>query len=414
MNKTINYIDLFAGAGGLSEGFIRAGFNPIAHVEMDKAACNTILTRTAYHQLKGTADFDHYISYIKGEGIAREELYKLLPENKRKSVINLPIGDETNPEIFNQIDKLKGNQTVDLIIGGPPCQAYSVVGRGALKHKNTDDRKTLYIQYGKFLERYQPNMFVFENVPGILSSEKGLHFNNLTEYFRSLGYAVQAETLNAYDYDVVQNRKRVIIIGWRNELNLTYPTFIPSENNYTRDDIFSDLPAIVAGDDSRFHYYSSSPSEYLKRTEIRNGLNFVTQHITRPHNSRDLEIYKLAIEKLEIGIKLTNDQIPEGSRTQKNVSDFLDRFKVVDEKPHTMIAHIAKDGHHYIHPDKTQLRSISVREAARIQSFPDDYYFEGIKENQPRTAAYRQIGNAVPPMMAEKIAKQILNVLENV
>jgi len=410
----MNFIDLFAGAGGLSEGFIRAGFTPIAHVEMDEAACNTLLTRTVYHHTHNTPDFEKYLSYIKGDVITRNELYALLPNEKRESVINLPIGDKYNSTIFSKIDALRGNQTVDLIIGGPPCQAYSVVGRGALKHKNTDDRKTLYLQYGKFLERYQPNMFVFENVPGILSSEKGLHFYNLKEYFSSLGYVVKAETLNAYDYDVVQNRKRVIIIGWKNELNLTYPTFTPSENNYTRDDIFSDLPAIIARDASRFHHYSSSPNEYLKRTEIRNGLDFVTQHITRPHNSRDLEIYKLAIEKLEKGIKLTNDQIPISSRTQNNVSDFLDRFKVVDEKPHTMIAHIAKDGHHFIHPDKTQLRSISVREAARIQSFPDDYYFEGIKENQPRTAAYRQIGNAVPPMMAEKIAKQIFKELENV
>jgi DNA (cytosine-5)-methyltransferase 1 len=409
----MNFIDLFAGAGGLSEGFIRTGFTPIAHVEMDKAACNTLLTRTVYHHIKNTPDFEKYIAYIKGEGISRKELYRLLPEEKRKSVINQTIGDNKNEEIFRNIDQLKGNKTIDLIIGGPPCQAYSVVGRAVLKNKKDDPRKTLYIHYGRFLERYQPKMFVFENVPGILSFEKGYYFNNLKEYFGCLGYEVQADTLNAFDFEVVQNRRRVIIIGWKKELNMSYPIFYPFNKKYFRSEIFSDLPAIVAGEYSRFHSYCSSPNDYLKKTEIRNGLDFVTQHITRPHNSRDIEIYKLAIEKMENGKRLMNDQIPENNRTQSNVEDFLDRFKVVAEKPHAMIAHIAKDGHHYIHPDKTQLRSISVREAARIQSFPDDYYFEGVKEDQQRTAAFRQIGNAVPPIMAEKIANSIKQMIEN-
>lgn len=408
----MNFIDLFAGAGGLSEGFIRAGFTPIAHVEMDRAACNTLLTRTAYHHLWNTDDYPIYVSYLKGEGITRNQLYNLLPEEKRKSVINLPIGDNTNEQIIQKIDELRVNQTVDLIIGGPPCQAYSVIGRAALKHKPNDERKTLYIHYGRFLERYQPRLFVFENVPGILSSEEGLHFRNLRHYFGSLGYEVQARILNAFDFGVIQNRLRVIIIGWRRELNLNYPVFDVTPNNYSRDDIFKDLPAIGPGETSRYHHYVMPPNEYLKKTEIRNGLDFVTQHITRPHNARDLEIYKMSIDKLEEGIKLTNDQIPEEKRTQSNVSDFLDRFKVVDLKPHTMIAHIAKDGHHFIHPDKEQLRSISVREAARIQSFPDDYYFEGVKEAQPRTAAFKQIGNAVPPIMAEKIALEIQNLID--
>ena len=139
MSQSINYIDLFAGAGGLSEGFIRAGFTPIAHVEMDKAACNTLLTRTVYHHLKDTPDFTKYISYIKGDGITREELYRLLPENKRESVINLTIGDETNPEIFERIDKLRGSKSIDLIIGGPPCQAYSLAGRSRDKNRMKDD-----------------------------------------------------------------------------------------------------------------------------------------------------------------------------------------------------------------------------------------------------------------------------------
>ena len=109
---------------------------------------------------------------------------------------------------------------------------------------------------------------------------------------------------------------------------------------------------------------------------------------------------------------LKNNEIPKEQRTQKNITDFLDRFKVVGEKPHTIIAHLSKDGHHFIYPSVKQLRSISVREAARIQSFPDDYYFESVKPLQVRTAAFRQIGNAVPPLMASIIAEKIRKMLE--
>src|SRR5690606_28202968 len=127
-------------------------------------------------------------------------------------------------------------------------------------------------------------------------------------------------------------------------------------------------------------------------------------HVARPHNERDLEIYKIAIKKLKKGERLRYPDLPEKLKTHNNQKSFLDRFKVVDPKglSHTMVAHIAKDGHHYIHPSLKQVRSLSVREAARIQSFPDNYYFEG-----GRSAAFRQIGNAVPPLMAKEIASKI-------
>jgi DNA (cytosine-5)-methyltransferase 1 len=224
---------------------------------------------------------------------------------------------------------------------------------------------------------------------------------------------VEAKELNACDYGVVQNRERIFIIGWKKELDLQYPEIPVSGKKYYRDDIFNDLPSITPGDKERLHYYSAPVNDYLTESGIRNGLGFVTQHVARPHNDKDLSIYKLAIQMMENGERIKNNLIPEDMRTQKNTNDFLDRFKVVGKEPHTMIAHIAKDGHHFIHPDIEQLRSISVREAARIQSFPDDYYFEGLKENQNRTAAFRQIGNAVPPLMAEKIAKKIKEMLND-
>lgn len=409
--NSYNYIDLFAGAGGLSEGFIRQGFSPIAHVEYDKASCFTLKTRAAFHRLLNEDKIGLYHSYIKGK-ISRSQLYSYVPQSLLNSIINAEIGQENN-RIFNTIDSFLNGRSVDLIIGGPPCQAYSRTGRPALKHKTNDERTTLYIQYGRFLNKYEPKLFIFENVPGILSASEGKYFKNLRKYFKRLGYQVEARLLNAYNYGVIQNRKRVIIIGWHKGVGLSYPELNSFGGKYFRDDIFYDLPSIKPGGGNRYHHYSKPVNEYLKKAFIRNEVNFVSQHFARPHNEKDLNIYKLAIQKLMDGERLKNDKIPEEMRTQQNVTDFLDRFKVVDVRPHTMIAHIAKDGHHYIHPDIKQLRSISVREAARIQSFPDDYYFEGIKEDQPRTAAFRQIGNAVPPLMAERIAEKIKEMLDN-
>ena len=404
-----NYISVFSGAGGLSEGFYREGFLPIAHVEKNTAACFTLKTRIAYRKLLKSGNEDKYNSYLKGE-ITRDELYGEVDEQLLDSVINAAIGKD-NDLIFEEIDKLQGDKSVDIIIGGPPCQAYSVVGRAPLKNKQNDERTMLYIHYGRFLKRYSPKFFVFENVPGILSSGKGKYFKNLSKYYRRIGYELEHIRLNSLDFDVIQNRDRIFIFGWQKSLNKPTFNFPETKTEYRRDDIFSDLPFIRHGETARIQYYRTKVNDYLKDTEIRNGADFVSQHITRPHNDSDLAIYKLAIKKLEDGVRLKNNMIPEGMRTQKNTTDFLDRFKVVGDIPHTMIAHIAKDGHYYIHPDIHQLRSISVREAARIQSFPDDYYFEGVKEEAPRTAAFRQIGNAVPPLMAKEIAMNIKNFL---
>ena len=407
----LNYIDLFAGAGGLSEGFIKEGFLPIAHVEADRAACYTLLTRAAYHYLSEKSELATYHDYLHGR-ISRKKLYEHIPQEILNTVLHARIGQD-NDNIFSNIDKLLGKRQVDLIIGGPPCQAYSIVGRAPLKHKPTDERTRLYIQYGRFLKKYNPKMFVFENVPGLLSAAGGMYFKNLQKYYKSIGYVVEANVLNSHDYSVIQNRERVIIVGWRKDCTFSYPEIRKSPNTYSRDDIFFDLPAISPGENARTNTYAAPPNEYLTKTLIRNGTNFVSQHIARPHNPRDLEIYKLAISRLSQGERLKNNQIPDNLRTQKNVTSFLDRFKVVGEQPHTMIAHIAKDGHYYIHPDMEQLRSISVREAARIQSFPDNYYFEGSNEVHIRASAFRQIGNAVPPLMAGRIAEKIKEMFGN-
>ncbi|MDD5079751.1 MAG: DNA cytosine methyltransferase [Candidatus Omnitrophica bacterium] len=410
----MNYIDLFAGAGGLSEGFVKNGFIPISHVEMDSDACLTLKTRLAYHYLSRQNKTSTYYDYLLSR-ISREQLYNAVPSEIINSVLNYEISEDNVGKVFKDIRgamRLTGENRVDVIIGGPPCQAYSLAGRSVDRgRKKYDLRKHLYKLYARFLTEFRPSMFVFENVPGLLSADQGRYYVNLKKYFRRIGYFVEDRIIDASTLGVIQKRKRVIIIGWSKYLDITYPDFGEMENVWTVKDILYDLP--VLGPDNHVGYtrYRAGANEYLKNFEIRNGFDYAIQNITRPHNSRDLKIYKMVIEFWEKeGKRLKNNEIPEKDRTQRNVHSFLDRFKVVAENQlsHTLLAHIAKDGHYYIHPDKQQLRSLSVREAARIQSFPDNYFFEG-----SRSAMFRQIGNAVPPLMAYRIAQSINRLLRS-
>lgn len=410
MQLKMKYIDLFAGAGGLSEGFSRAGFTPVAHVEMNPAACKTIETRISYHYLKRVGKEQVYFDYLQ-EKISREEFLREVPSEVRDTVINSEISSASIPNIFERIDLLTGGEGVDLIIGGPPCQAYSVIGRARdPKNMVEDPRNLLYLEYVKFLKKYRPRMFVFENVPGITSASNGEHFSNIKDAIRNAGYEFDFKILNSKDYGVLQDRKRVILIGWKKEMNISYPEFPVIENKYTvLKDLFSDLPKIQHGSGSMgVSPYYKRASEYLESTGIRNGLPFTTQHISRPHNENDLEIYRIAVQLMKEGRRLQYGELPEKLITHKNRNVFTNRFQVVkgDGISHTVVAHIAMDGHYYIHPDIEQNRSITVREAARIQSFPDDYFFEG-----SRTAAFKQIGNAVPPLMAWEIAKVIKKLI---
>lgn len=418
MNNKPTFIDLFAGAGGLSEGFIRAGFEPIAHVEMDKAACNTLLTRTAYHKLKDTPEFTKYVSYLKGE-ISRNELYSLLCDSEKESVINLAIGEVNNKTIFSRIDLLKGDREIDLIIGGPPCQAYSLVGRARSKDgMKSDPRNHLFVEYAKYLERYQPRMFVFENVLGLKSAKKGTYLINMEKLFLKKGYKLKLFTLEANNFGVLQKRKRVVIVGWKENLNIIIPNLeaIRTTSKFDVENIFNDLPELNAGQGlDKYQKYKTPANEYLKQSFIRNGIDILTQHVARPHTEQDKNIYRIAVEKWNKGKqRLDYNDLPDVLKTHENRSTFIDRFKVVAQNlncSQTVVAHIAKDGHYYIHPDISQNRSISVRESARLQSFPDNYYFEGVKEGQNRTTAFKQIGNAVPPLMAETIAISISKIL---
>ena len=407
-NSNPTVIDLFAGAGGLSEGFVQAGFVPIAHIEMDKDACDTLRTRCCYHYLRSHDNLDIYSSYLKGE-ITREALYSSVPKEVVDAVINVTISDETIADTFKQIHKIAGERSIDMIVGGPPCQAYSLLGRHD-KRMEDDPRTLLYLQYGKFLKEFKPKGFVFENVPGLLSAKKGEHFKNLQEYFDQLGYKVHFKMLDASDYGVLQVRKRLIIVGWKKCNDHGYPNFKQKTTPFVVNDILEDLPVLKAGDVVKVAPYRKPANQYLKESGIRSEKDmFVTQNISRPLNDNDAAIYAFALKMWNNQhVRLKYTDLPMELRSQKNENSFLDRFKVVDGegKAHTLVAHLSKDGHYYIHPNKKYCRSISVREAARMQSFPDNFYFEG-----SRSAMFKQIGNAVPPLMAKSIAESIKTLL---
>lgn len=409
-------IDLFAGAGGLSEGFKRAGFNILAHVEMDSSAVLTLKTREAYYYLKHCKKINKYKQYLLKE-ITREELYKQIPDNILDKVICECIDDSTIENIFNKIDRLllsSPDGEVDILLGGPPCQAYSVAGRGRSPNKmETDNRNYLYLQYIRFLEKYHPKMFIFENVLGIFSAKGGKILSDMQEKINHIGYKFNIEVIDASKVGVLQKRKRVIIRGIRKDLDIDiHPfTFQNKLINYKLSELWADLPKLKNGEYKNGKVYVQKPNKCCKSLSLRtNGWNILTWHNARPNNSQDLEIYRLCVEMWnKEQKKLKYNELPANLKTHKNHETYLDRFNVLNSEgiSHTIVAHIAKDGHYYIHPDITQNRSISVREAARIQSFPDDYYFEGA-----RTAAFRQIGNAVPPLLAEYIAYNILRTLE--
>ena len=415
MSSKLNYLDLFAGAGGLSEGFIRAGFNPIAHVEMDPAACYTLRTRMAYHWLKENDDLDQYAHYLTG-GISRQELYDLAPDEKIKSVINAEIGEETLPDIFRQINNLLENQKVDLIIGGPPCQAYSHIGRARSQNKmKGDKRNDLYLLYAEFLKRYQPEYFVFENVPGLLSAKdkKGdFYLELMCRLFRKYGYETEYKTLLASNYGVPQKRKRVFLVGKRGGSINFYPEPDKCTSDIIVEDILSDLPRLKAGEGTlKPCKISPNYHPWLREIGIRNDKLPVTFHQARSNSERNLNIFKIAVDLWNKNrIRLKYNELPKYLQKHENKDSFQNRFQVVAGNlpfSHTIVAHIAMDGYYYIHPDIKQNRSLTPREAARLQTFPDDYYFESRNGRPYQTTAYRQIGNAVPVLLAQKIAVKL-------
>ncbi|MFH1097592.1 MAG: DNA cytosine methyltransferase [Candidatus Desantisbacteria bacterium] len=441
MSKMI-VIDLFAGAGGLGEGFTCAGFKVIAHVEKEKWACETLKTRTIYHFLKENKDLKMYYEYLRKLDSpslieeCRKPIYHKYPELQtvlNYEIINAEFGNpdiepktKSSREIITLIEKslqFHSANKVDVIIGGPPCQAYSLIGRNRMGDSVAEDRRNfLFRYYFDVVKYFQPDILIFENVPGIITARNGEIFQMIQKEFVDAGYnfypghneKLHDNILNSKNFGVYQSRKRMILFGSKKELNIDYPEFPVgtdiSEEDFTTFNAISDLPFLIPGEG-----HNQLPSNYPGvnnlshfQRKMRDENIGVLNHMARSLTGYDREIYKKAINEAASGRQLKYSDLPESLKRHKNEKNFKDRFKVHwwSNIPHTIVAHIARDGHYNIHPDIRQLRSLTVREAARIQSFPDNYKFEG-----PRTAQYTQVGNAVPPLMAEKIAGNIKELL---
>ncbi len=405
---SVKILDLFAGAGGFSEGFYLNNCDLVAHIEMNKEACETLETRAIFYALKKKNKLKFYDKYLLGEITKDDIISKFNLEKERDSVIHAEIGKENYVSLIEEVKKKLAGEKLDIIIGGPPCQAYSMIGRSRdVNGMKGDKRNFLYKYYVKFLIGLKPKVFIFENVPGLKTAGGGKYLKDMQFLMSRAGYNTKFKILNAADYGVPQNRKRVILVGWDKNLSIDeYPDFKKVERDYLVKDFLSDLPLLKQGQSMKpIKIKNNSP--FLKKMGMRYPI--VSDHITRPHTEHDLKIYKIALDQYDDGKLLKYNELPKELITHKNTKAFLDRFKVVDSNAkaaQTVVAHISKDGNYYIHPDKRQLRSLSVREAARLQTFPDSYKFEG-----SRTSQFHQIGNAVPPMLASRIASVILEYI---
>ncbi len=381
----MTFVDLFAGAGGLSLGLTQAGFVPVLAVEVDEWACETYRAN-----------------------------HPCLP---RKHVL---AGDirKIPPSMAEAI--LRGRRP-DLLVGGPPCQGFSLIGkRGRSRTRFIDDpRNQLYKEFLHWVTYLQPRFVVMENVPGLYSYQEGAIRRDIESSFNEAGYAVDDLVVDASQFGVPQRRQRVLFVGAAvNDFGEKATKLVQRVTELLREhsapevplkEAIGDLPPLEAGSGREATIVQRTvPLSAFAREMGAQCKQVLYHHVARPINLRD----KLLYARLRPG-ETAEDAVKQGARhlmVYQNET-YHDKYRRLryDQPSPTIMSHLAKDGHMFIHPDPRQRRSITVREAARIQSFPDDFLFLG-----PRTAQFAQVGNAVPPKLARAIGAAILKAFSEV
>lgn len=352
--SSLKIIDLFAGVGGLSQGFISNGFEVEFAIEYDK-------------EIAESYRLNHPNTDVYAEDIAKID--------------------------FNVLKEKHGS--VDVIVGGPPCQGFSQKGK---RLSIKDERNYLFQKFIEAVDIFKPNYFVLENVPNILTTANGFFKNEIVQGFEEIGYKVNAKTLNASDYGVPQNRRRAFFIGTLKSKIIDFPE--PNKNKVTVKEAIYDLPFIESGEGEKVTEYREIKDISNYQKLLRNKSKIVHNHIATKHS-------KLAIERLKlIPVGKGKEVLPEEHRTKSIFSGTWSRLKEDGIAATITTRFDTPSSGLFTHPILN--RCLTVREAARIQSFSDNFIFYGSK-----TCQMKQVGNAVPPLLASAVAKQILNDINN-